>query len=390
MGMKIIIAGGGIGGLTAALVANHFGHDVTLIEQASQISEVGAGLQLSPNAMKIFRAIGAERAIMRRGFRPSALTLRNGKSGILLGSVPLGFLAEKRWDAPYVHIHRADLVATLISLLNERAPQCIQLNAKFHKYHHQGDKISAILEDGKIFQGDLIIGADGIRSSVRKQMAGEDLPQYTGDVAWRAIVPAARLGPDLPEPAGTVWMGAGKHAITYRLGKGDLINFVGVTNKIDWSTEEWNAKGSREEALLDFAGWHKSIVRIIEQSDELFKWGIFARPPLANWSDNRAVLIGDAAHPMPPYLAQGAAMAIEDAWVIVSCLHDAGKVSTSAATYQTIRKPRTDMMLHLSSDQGRFYHLQTAPAQMLVQSPSRIAQKIAAQAMLEQQDKIYG
>ena len=388
--MNIIIVGGGIGGLTAALVATHFGHNVTILEQAPQISEVGAGLQLSPNAMKVFRAIDAERTVSRYAFRPSSLTLRNGKSGSLLGSVPLGFAAEKRWGAPYLHIHRADLVQALLALLNERVPNCVKLNAKFQEYRFETNSVSVLLEDGQIFEGDLLIGADGLRSSVRSQIIGAQLPQYTGDVAWRAVVPVERLGKDAPEPAGTVWIGENKHAITYRLGKGNLVNFVGVTKDADWSDETWNAKGRRVDALNDFAGWHRSVIRIIEQADELYKWAIFSRPPLSAWTDRSVALLGDAAHPMPPYLAQGAAMAIEDAWAVISNLSNAAELTKSLVMYQTLRKPRTDKMQSLSAEQGKFYHLETPAAKILAESPSRIARQVAERAMLAQQDQIYG
>ncbi|MCF6329446.1 MAG: FAD-dependent monooxygenase [Henriciella sp.] len=327
--MKIIISGGGIGGLTAALCCLHHGHDVTVLEQAPDLGEVGAGLQISPNAMKVFEALGLAERLTGAGFRPEAIQGRMGVSGIRLFEFALGDTAVKRWGSPYLHIHRADLIAVLQSALKTRAPDAVRLGAQVERYRQDGVGATAVLADGTEIAGDVLIGADGIHSPIRTQMLGPDRPRFTGNVAWRAVVPVERLGNEAPDPVACVWMGRGQHAVTYLLRGGELANFVGVIECNDWTNESWTEEGNRTQVLADFAGWHPTITRMIEASDQVFRWALFDRAPLQTWTDGCVALLGDACHPMLPFMAQGAAMAVEDAWVLAASISAHGKISSA-------------------------------------------------------------
>jgi len=354
--MKAIIIGGGIGGLSAGLCFNHFGWDVEILEQAPDLGEVGAGLQVSPNAMKVFEALDLGQAMADKGFRPEAIELRMGLSGMHLIRATLGDVAEVRWGSPYLHIHRADLISVLQSALETRAAGSIRLGCNVTGYVQTSNSAAAILANGERVQGDVLIGADGIHSAIRTQMHGPDRPVFTGNVAWRALVPVERLGKDIPNPVAGAWMGRGKHAVTYLLRNGKLANLVAIVERDDWTKEGWSEKGSREEALKDFAGWHPIVTRLIEESEELYRWALFDRPSLNTWTDNCVALMGDAAHPMLPFMAQGAAIAIEDAWVLAQQILTAPDIMDALAGYETARMARGEKLQNISRGNAKLFH----------------------------------
>ena len=388
--MRIIISGGGIGGLSAALCCLHHGHDVIVLEQASDIGEVGAGLQISPNAMKVFEALGLAERLVEAGFRPQGIEGRMGVSGMRLFSFPLGDAAVRRWGSPYLHIHRADLVAVLQSSLQARAPNAIRLGAQVERYVQDGESVTAVLVDGTEITGDALIGADGIHSPLRTQMLGPDQPQFTGNVAWRAVVPVDRLGVDVPDPVACAWMGRGQHAVTYLLRGGELANFVGVVERSDWTSESWTEEGSRTQALADFAGWHPTITRMIEASDQMFRWALFDRAPLKVWTEGRVALLGDACHPMLPFMAQGAAMAIEDAWVLAASIAAHDEISTALEFYQNTRVGRTSQVQAGSRANARTFHQRTPLGRLSTYGPMWFAGRIAPGLIQARQDWVYG
>jgi len=320
--MKVLIAGAGIGGLTAALACAQFGHEVVLFERADALTEVGAGIQVPPNAMKVFAALGLADDIAANAFRPEAIEARMGETGRTLFTIPLADHAVRVWGAPYLHIHRADYIAALANALELRCPGTVRLGTGVSAYRNTGAGVEVTLSNGEIYNGDILIGADGIHSAVRAQMQGADAPVFTGNVAWRAVVPMDALGPKAPNPTACAWMGPGRHAVTYRLRRGTLANFVGVVERNDWTREGWSERGDIAEARQDFAGWHPTITAILDAVPDgrLYRWALFDRAPLSRWSDTHVTLLGDAAHPMLPFLAQGAAMAVEDAWVLARAL----------------------------------------------------------------------
>jgi len=354
--MHVLVVGGGIGGLTAALALQKRGHTVTVAEQSGVISEVGAGLQLSPNAMKVMNALGVSARVMRDAFRPQAAEMRWGRGGAKIFDFPLRKTAVNRWGAEYVHVHRADLIEALCEELLARAPDTLMLGRRFERYENRGDRIVAHFAGGETIEADLLVGADGIHSAVRAQMLGPDAPQFTGNVAWRATVPVTLLGDKAPPPTACVWAGPRRHAVTYLLRRGSLANFVGVVEHKQPGEESWTATGAKEQALKDFKGWHPSITAIIEAAGTMNRWALYGRKPLPKWSDGRAVLLGDACHPMLPFLAQGAAMGIEDAWALAACLEAEPDVSAALAAYEARRKPRVTKVQEGARSNAKLFH----------------------------------
>ena len=329
---NIVIAGAGIGGLTCALGLAQRGIAVHVLEQSERLEAVGAGIQLSPNACYVFNALGVLPALRARAFEPERIEMRVGRSGRQVMSIPLRGTALARWGQPYLHIHRADLQAVLVEALAQRAPGALQTGCAVVGYGAQRqteaqrnvdadtDGVAVHLADGRVLHGSLLIGADGLHSRVRDQMLGAEQPRFTGNIAWRAVVPTDALGAHTPPPSACVWVGAGRHAVTYRLRGGTLANFVGVVESKRPLAENWSQTGTREQVLADFAGFHPVIQACIEHAPRHYCWALYDRAPLSRWVDRRVALLGDACHPMLPFVAQGAAQAIEDAWVLADSI----------------------------------------------------------------------
>ena len=389
--MKVILAGGGIGGLTAALCLHHFGHDVHVLEQAPELSPIGAGVQISPNAMKVYEKLDISSRLSEKAFHPEALEMRMGKTGERIFSIPMREEAERRWGAPYLNIHRADLIAALSETLAARAPQALQLGQKIMRYQQSASQIDATLADGSQISGDILIGADGIHSAIRAQMLGADKADFTGYIAWRAVVPMEKIGSLTPPPTACVWAGAGKHAVTYRLRGGTLANLVGVVERGGWRSESWIEEGAKEDALSDFEGWHPVITNMIEEAEKHFCWALFDRKPLKRWTDGRAALIGDACHPMLPFIAQGAALAIEDGWVLASHLSEGEEHPARALeSYFHARFARTKALQKAARDRAKTFHMRKGLARLALYGSLRLAGRIAPRILLKTQDPFYG
>ncbi|MEZ5946234.1 MAG: FAD-dependent monooxygenase [Hyphomonas sp.] len=388
--MDVLIIGGGIGGLTAALALEKRGHTVTVAEQSGVISEVGAGLQLSPNAMKVLNALGVGARVMRDAFRPQALEMRWGKRGGLIFDVPLRKAAVNRWGAEYIHIHRADLIEALREELLARAPDALRLGHKLDRNEQKGDRIIAHFAGGQTIDADLIVGADGIHSAVRAQMLGPDKAQFTGNVAWRATVPVSALGDNAPPPTACVWAGPRRHAVTYLLRRGSVANFVGVVEHKTPGEESWTATGAKEQALKDFKRWHPKVRAIIEAADTLNRWPLYGRPMLPKWHEGRAVLLGDACHPMLPFLAQGAAMAIEDAWALAACLEAEPDVDTALKAYETRRKPRATRVQEGARANAKLFHRGDPLTRFGTYVPMWMAAQAAPGFIHSRNDWLYG
>lgn len=388
--MKIIVSGAGIGGLTAALCFIQHGAEVTVLERAPELGDVGGGIQVPPNAMKVFENLGLDNELAMIAFRPEAIEARMGRSGLGVFNIPLGDAAIARWGAPYLHIHRADYIAVLENALSKQAPSAIQLGAELVSYSQNETGVTALLVDGTEVTGDVLIGADGINSPIRETMLGPQAPAFTGNVAWRAVVPIEKLGDLAPRPTACAWMGAGKHCVTYRLRRGELVNLVAVVERDDWTVESWTERGTNEEALADFAGWHPSINRILSEATELYRWALFDRAPLAKWVDGRVALLGDAAHPMLPFMAQGAAMAVEDGFVLADELTKADDINGGLHAYQRRRLKRTAAVQAGSRANAKTFHKRGAPAQFATYGPMWLAGKIAPAAIHARQDWLYG
>ncbi len=389
--LKTIVVGGGIGGLTAALCLHHFGHQPVVLERAVELEEVGAGLQVSPNGMQVFQALGLAEAIGAMAFRPEALEMRMGRSGRRVFSIPVADEAIRRWGAPYLHIHRADLVEALRARLAALVPGALRVGAEVTAYEQGPKRAQVRLSDDTVLDGDVVIGADGIHSIIRTRMLGPDAPEFTGNVAWRAVVPIERLGDLAPPPTACVWVGPARHAVTYRLRGGQLANLVGVVEHSGWSDEAWTAQGTREQALADFAGWHPVVTNLIERADTHFRWALFDRKPLPHWSDGRVALLGDACHPMLPFMAQGAVMAIEDAWVLAACVSAGGDdIAAALQRYFDMRIARTTRIQAAAWGNMATFHQRTRLAQAATYGPMWLAGHLAPGIVHSRQDWIYG
>ncbi len=387
--MRVLIAGGGIGGVTAALALLDAGIDVELYERNAVFGEAGAGIQISPNGVKVLRRLGLERTLDSVAFRPESLEMRLGRSGAQVFSIPMRDEAVRRYGAPYYHIHRVDLIKVLTDALRARAPASVHLNKEVESCRESDNRVTLKFADGTIAEGDVLIGADGIHSRVRAHLLGQTPARFTGNVAWRVVVPAANLAKGLVPPTACVWVGPGRHAVTYYLRRGELVNFVGVVERDDWQNESWTERGDKNDLIADYKGWAEPIVRIIEQAADCYRWALFDRDPLSTWSQGRIALMGDACHPMLPFLAQGAVMSIEDAWVLSRHLKGAAGVPAALQAYEAARKPRTSKVQLGARRQMGLYHKRSTIEQLTTYGPMWLAARLTPTIVHTRNDWLY-
>ncbi|MEM9047653.1 MAG: FAD-dependent oxidoreductase [Pseudomonadota bacterium] len=334
---RILVVGGGIAGLTAALALARHGFSVSVLERAAQFREVGAGLQLGANAMRVMAALGLAPDVASRGFRPDAAEIRLGDLGHQVFC--LRFAQNAALRTAYVQIHRADLLDLLVAAVRD-AGVALHPAVRIVKIVENTDSVAGVTEDGQRFEADILIGADGLRSAVQGYVLAPQPPRFTGQVAWRATVAADAVPAGLVAPRGTIWVGPGRHLVTYFLRGGQLINIVAVEERDDWREEGWMLPGDPALLRAAFADWHPRVTTLLSKVSETYLWALYDRAPLPVWTKGRVALIGDACHPMLPFLAQGAAMAIEDGWVLADCLaRDTG--TAGLARYASLRQGRT-------------------------------------------------
>ena len=357
-GLRVAIAGGGIGGLTAALCLAKNGHEVEVFEQAAEFAEIGAGIQLSPNCTRVLHHLGLEERLSESVFYPKATQFRDWKSGRTIAERPLGDTVVNRYGYPYYHIHRADLLATLVTAAQESGQISLHTNTRVTDCD-QTDVSADLTLDSHSGTYDLLIGADGIHSVVRAKLWGGAKPTFTGNVAWRALVPTDQLPQGLVRPMSTAWWGPHRHFVHYYVGGGTLVNCVCVIEKEGWEVESWTEPGDYAELKADFHGWHDNIQTLIDTADpnSLYKWALFDRPPMPQWGKGRITLLGDACHPTLPFMAQGAAMAIEDGAVLAGCLALDGEVPDLLQHYEALRKERTAGIQLGSRGNASMFHL---------------------------------
>jgi salicylate hydroxylase len=349
--MRVLIAGAGIGGLTAALALRQAGFDVHVYEQARVLREVGAGLALGANAVRVLHRLGLAKALRTVGVRSDSWDFCDWQSGAVLGRVPLADAGEIRWSAPFYNVHRADLHDALRAALGD---QHITLGARCVSVEQHGSEVTIRFADERHATGDLLIGADGIHSVVREYVAGPDQPTWWPQIAWRGLAPAA-VGHEVAlEMRQHLFLGPRVMFVTYYVSSGRLINWIGCTPSDGWLEESWSAHGDRDEALMLFEGWHPQVRALIAGTEQVFKWALFDRPPLPRWTRGRVTLLGDAAHPMLPYLAQGASQSIEDGLALARCLAaDRDDPQHAIGTYAARRRERATALQTASRDAGR-------------------------------------
>jgi salicylate hydroxylase len=361
-GISVAVIGGGIGGLTAGLSLLRAGLDVHVYEQSSRISEVGAGIAVSPNATRILNRLGLGHELARTGVRPTAWWQRRWDDGRTLSRTPLGAEIEKQFGSPHYQMHRGDLLAALARALPANR---LHTGHRLLSLVDHGDTVEARFDNGETARADLLIGADGIHSAVRAVLFGPETPHFTGCVAYRGLIPAARLAHLDMEPAIQIWMGPHSHFIHYYVSGLRLVNVVATFEQDTWTKESWTEPGDVADLLAAFDHWHPQVRAILETFDETFRWAIFERSPMPQWSKGRVTLLGDACHAMLPFLAQGAAQAMEDGVTLATLLSnlDSPAIPEALRVYGSVRRPRVTRVQHMASDNKARLHMPDGPAQ---------------------------
>jgi salicylate hydroxylase len=355
-GSRIAIAGAGVAGLTTALALLQQGFKVDVFEQASQLGELGAGLQISPNGSRVLQALGLEAALKTCVSQAQGKEIRMWNTGQRWKLFDLGEDCLARFGAPYWMVHRGDLHRVLVEAFNARSDRPVRLNARVVKARSTEAGVTFELNDGSQHRAEGLLAADGVHSVLREQLLGQDKAQFTGLLAWRGLVPMERLSAHLQAQVGTNWVGPGAHVITYPVRGGQLMNVVGIIEREGWRSESWTERGTHAELLQDFGHWHADVCELMSAIEQPFKWALLGRAPQTGWAQGRVCLLGDAAHPTLPFLAQGANMAIEDAAVMARCLALDASPAQAFVRFEKLRWQRTADIVNRSRDNAQRFH----------------------------------
>jgi 2-polyprenyl-6-methoxyphenol hydroxylase-like FAD-dependent oxidoreductase len=389
---SVLIAGAGIGGLTAALAIAQRGFPVAVFEQAEHLAEIGAGIQLSPNAARVLIALGLRERLERRAVAPKELRVMSARGARMLARAPLAGAAQG--EAPYWMIHRGDLQAALLEAVRANAAITLHLGARVDDFELDGDGVTISAAGGH--RGCALIAADGLWSRLRAQLGHRDEPRFARRVAWRALIPADAVPQEARAPAVTLWFDGDNHLVHYPVRGGDLINVVAIVGD-DWRESGWNAPGERAEILARYgaATWPPGARAVLAAAQQWHKWALYDRLPIGEasaatgtaWGHGAVTLLGDAAHPMLPYLAQGAAMAIEDAWVLARALAERRDDAPAALrNYERERHGRTARVQHAAHRTGTVYHLGGGAALLR----RLVLAAMGGQRLIARYDWIYG
>ena len=351
---KIVIIGGGIGGLAAALSLLARGLDVEIHEQAPELKEVGAGIQISSNGTRVLYALGLEEGLKRVQVLPSRRVIRHWSTGETWNWFDLGATTARRYGTPHVMLHRGDLHNLLADAVRARKHDAIKLGRRCTTIDSANAHAQIRYENGDILKAAYVIGADGIHSKVRAALFGADQPEFTGCVAWRGLVPMEKLPSHISQMLGTNWLGPHGHVLHYPVQRGELMNFISFVERDDWQIESWVTQGTTDELTNDFRGWHPDVHAIIEKIETPYKWAMMVRGPMERWSKGRVTLLGDACHPTLPFLGQGGVMAIEDGYIVAACLAKYFDDPAMAfGRYEDIRRERTATVVRKSHENRR-------------------------------------
>jgi salicylate hydroxylase len=355
--MRVLIAGGGIGGLSAALALIRKGCEVEVYEQACELKEVGAGLQLSPNGTRVLYALGVGEELRSLSCEAEGKEIRIWNTGERWKLFDLGAVAIERYGYPYLTVYRPDLLSVLERAVRRERPDAIRLNAKALGFSQDAATVTLQLAGGATAHGDVLVGADGVHSRIRQGLFGADQPKFTGVIAWRGVIPMEKLPRHMVRMVGTNWVGPGGHVVHYPLRGGAVMNFVYALERSDWQIESWSARGTREELADDVVGWHEDVQTLVRNIPAPFKWALMVRPPMARWSVGRVTLLGDACHSMLPFLGQGANSAIEDGLILARALTEVeGDMASHLARYENARRERTRRAVEGSADNIHRFH----------------------------------
>lgn len=344
------IVGGGIGGLTAALCLAESGFRVEVFEQSHLDDRTGAGIQLSPNCTGVLIALGLETGLRAIASEPATAIVRDYRSGVVASCHSLN-----HYHFPYCHVHRADLMGLLAGAAGANASIKLHTNARIERIGQ--DARGVYLEhSGERLDASVLIGADGIHSRVRELIVPDAEARFTGHIAYRATVPATA---DPPPTGATLWWGPGRHFVHYPLRQGEVVNCVAVVGRSDWRSESWTEPCDGDELCREFAGWHPIVTQLVDRitRQTCYKWALFDRPPLHRFAQGRVGLLGDACHPLLPFFAQGAAMAIEDGAILAQCLSAITPVEAALSRYEMLRRGRVEKVYRASRRNGWVFHL---------------------------------
>jgi len=357
---KVAIVGGGIGGLAAALALIRRGIDADVYEQADELRELGAGVQISANGTRVLHALGLKDALEKVQVLPAGKAIRLWNSGQSWKLFDLGLESVERYGFPYITIHRGDLHQAIAQALLKAKPGAIHLNRKCIGLAQTADRVELRFKAGAPAEAEIVVGADGVHSVVREHMFGAAKPEFCGIIAWRGVVPMEWVPESISRTIGTNWVGPGGHVVHYPLRGGTLLNVVALRENTDWSVEGWNVPGTRDEVLHDLRGWHPDLHALFRNVDVPYKWALALRPIMDAWSKGRCTLLGDACHPMVPFLAQGAAMALEDALVLARAIEKYPSDPHIALTrYEAARRVRANKAVTGSADMIPRFHSRT-------------------------------
>jgi salicylate hydroxylase len=359
--MRIAVVGGGIGGLSAALHLLQAGFDVRIYEQAPSIGEIGAGIQISPNASRLLIRLELKPAMDKAGVLPQALHHRRWDDGRTLQRAPMGAEIEAAFGAPYYHFHRGDLAELLRAAL---PAERVHVGHRLVELNEKQESVVARFENGVTAEADLVVGADGIHSRVHALVFGPDKARFTGCAAWRGLVPAERIRHLDIEVAAYNWMGPDGHVVHYWVSAGRFMNVVCIKEHGEWTEEGWTTPGRVADVLARYEGWHPTVQALIAAFPETFVWALHDRAELPHWTKGRVTLLGDACHPMLPFMAQGAAQSIEDGATLAALLKMMpDDVPAALRRYEEIRKPRTTQLQQASAANRVRFHLPDGPEQ---------------------------
>jgi 3-hydroxybenzoate 6-monooxygenase len=359
-----LISGGGIGGLVTAYALARQGFPVRVFEQSPEFREVGAGIQLGPNIFRVLEKIGLKDAILADAHRPPAQEMRDAVTGKLITRVPLDGGFTERFGQPYAVTHRADIHATFLKACQSSNLIALETSRRVDAFEDHGDHVSLTLENGERVEGRALIGCDGMWSTIRDRIVGDGKPRVSGHIAYRAVLKREQVPVDLWKPDVMLWAGPRCHFVHYPLRRGDLYNLVAVFHS-DHYEEGWNAEGSKELLWKHFQGLRPEVLRLLELIDTWRMWVLCDREPVKDWSKGRVTLLGDSAHPMLQYLAQGACMATEDAVILAEKVAETPDDPTAAFTaYQEARYLRTARTQIMARVYGEFYHARGVSAEL--------------------------
>jgi len=387
--MKVLIAGGGIGGMAAAAALLQRGVDVEVYEQARELGEVGAGIQISPNGNKVLDALGVFEHLRSLSCDPERKEFRLWNTGRPWPMLSLGKKVVEAYGYPYLTVYRPDLHQSLTDRVRALKADAIHLDSGVAGCSQDERGATLKLRNGREVTGDVLIGADGVRSVVRNTLWGPTDPAFSGMVAWRSLIPMELLPEHMRASVGSTWIGPGGHAVCYPLQRSRFLNFVATIEGKTWDAPGGSVEGTVEECLGDFKGWHEDVQTMIRLSPRLLKWALMQRDPIPQWTQGRISLLGDAAHATLPFLAQGAVHSIEDGMVLARCLEGVGTADApqALARYEAARIERTSRMVRGATANTERFHSRELATEATAEP--YLGREWSASPILERYDWLY-